>query len=298
MSAEHDHTPAHGILTIDGGLSTALNARGHDLNTALWTGELLRTNPEAIEQAHRDFVDAGADVLITGSYQLSFSGCAALGWTDSETFDALRASTIAARLAAAEGTLVAASIGPYGASLADGSEYRGNYGVSTAQLRQFHAERLAALIDTAPDLLAIETIPDTVEAAVILELLTELDAGIPFWLSYSCTDGNVTCAGQPFAEAAALVASHPDAIAVGANCTRPELITGLLQSADVDIPFVVYPNTGQDWDPTTKSWSNEATVAGPALIAEWVEAGAAMIGGCCGYTPEHIAQLAVPGRQK
>lgn len=296
MPAENDTTPQHAILKVDGGLSTALGARGHELNTALWTGELLRSNPEAVEQAHRDFVEAGADILITGAYQLSFEGCAARGWTESETLDALRASTVAARLAAAEGTLVAASVGPYGASLADGSEYRGNYGVPDLVIRKFHARRLEALIDTEPDLLAIETIPDTAEATIILDILTELGAGIPFWLSYSCTDGLQTCAGQPFAEASALVAAHPDAIAVGINCTRPELITELLQSAQCDIPFVVYPNTGQDWDPVTKSWSNEATIAGPALIAEWVDAGAVMIGGCCGYAPEHIDRLVLPGR--
>lgn len=297
MTADSDTTSQPAVLKLDGGLSTALGERGHDLSTSLWTGELLRSNPEAVEQAHRDFVDAGADILITGAYQLSFEGCAARGWTDSETLDALRASTVAARLAAAEGTLVAASVGPYGASLADGSEYRGNYGVDDSVIREFHARRLEALIDTEPDLLAIETIPDTVEAAIILDILTELDAGIPFWLSFSCTDGLQTCAGQSFAGAAALVAAHPDAIAVGINCTRPELITGLLESASVDIPFVVYPNTGQDWDPVSKSWSSEATIAGPALIAEWVEAGAVMIGGCCGYSAEQIGRLALPVRE-
>lgn len=279
------------VLRLDGGLSTALEARGHAVTGALWTAELLRTNPEAIAQAHRDFVEAGADIVITATYQISNSGCAAEGWSDDDVADAIRAAMTAARLAAVEGTLVAASIGPYGASLADGSEYRGNYGVSDDVVREFHRSRLEAILATEPDLLAIETIPDVAEARVILDVLTELDAGVPFWVAYSCTDGNQTCAGQPFAEAVAIVEAHPDAIAVGVNCTRPELITGLLQSVQADLPFVVYPNLGREWDASTKTWSAGGAVATAAQISEWTDAGAAIIGGCCGYTANDIAAL-------
>lgn len=292
---DHSDTDDHDrILRLDGGLSTALEARGHAVTGALWTGELLRTNPEAIEQAHRDFVQAGADIVITATYQISNSGCAAAGWNDDDVSDAIRAAMTAARLAAVEGTLVAASVGPFGASLADGSEYRGNYGVSDAVLREFHRPRLEAILATEPDVLAIETIPDVTEARVILDVLTELDTGVPFWVAYSCTDGNTTCAGQPFAEAVAIVEAHPDAIAVGVNCTRPELITDLLRSADTELPFVVYPNTGRVWDAQSKTWSADGSVASADMVAEWARAGAAIIGGCCGYTADDIAALRLP----
>ena len=278
------------MFKLDGGLSTALENNGNKLTTSLWTGELIRTNPAQIVKAHLDFINAGAQIIITSSYQLSYLGCGARDWSEDETNQALIASTALAKKAVTESgkdVKVAASVGPYGASLADGSEYKGNYGVSKQVLRDFHARRLAVLISTSPDYLALETMPDTFEVEVLLELLS--DCLIPFWVSYSCKEGNQTNAGQSFQSAVDLAQS---AMAVGINCTKPELITDLLRSAKPNKPYVVYPNSGRVWDAKNKVWTGSAAVGfSNDLIRQWVEAGAEIIGGCCGIGATEILQL-------
>ena len=278
------------VTKIDGGLSTALENNGNKLTTSLWTGELIRTAPSEITKAHLDFINASSQVIITSSYQLSYLGCGTRGWSQAETDEALRASTQLAKDAvnkSGKDVKVAASVGPYGAALADGSEYKGNYGVSKSVLKDFHARRLEVLIATSPDLLALETMPDTFEVEVLLELLS--DCPIPFWVSYSCKAGNQTNAGQSFADAVALA---DDAIAVGINCTPPELITELLLSAKSDKPFVVYPNSGRLWDAVNKEWFGSSGAGfNQELINQWISAGAQYIGGCCGIGADEIAEL-------
>jgi homocysteine S-methyltransferase len=280
------------VTKIDGGLSTALENNGNKLTTSLWTGELIRTAPSEITKAHLDFINAGSQVIITSSYQLSYFGCANRGWSENETDEALHASTQLAKDAvnkSGKDVKVAASVGPYGAALADGSEYKGNYGVSKSVLKDFHARRLEVLIATSPDLLALETMPDTFEVEVLLELLS--DCPIPFWVSYSCKAGNQTNAGQTFAQAVAIA---KDAIAVGVNCTPPELITELLRSAKSDKPYVVYPNSGRVWDAVKKEWTGSSGSGfDQDLINQWQAAGAQYIGGCCGIGAAEIEQLAL-----
>jgi homocysteine S-methyltransferase len=276
------------VLILDGGLSTALEAQGHSVDGPLWTGELLLRDPEAVTRAHRAFVDAGADILITGSYQLSFEGGRSVGFTDDEIERALINSTVAARLACDESTLVAASIGPYGAHLNDGSEFRGYDGVSDATLRHFHERRLRVLLDSEPDLLAIETIPELAEADVILDLLTTLAPDMPLWVSFTVPRAGLLSGGDSFADACARVARHDAAIAVGINCSPLEVIAPTLDSVTADLPFVLYPNAGQKWDSETMSWSGEPRFASHDTIAGWIERGARIIGGCCGYGPDTI----------
>jgi homocysteine S-methyltransferase len=184
---------------------------------------------------------------------------------------------------------VAASVGPYGAHLADGSEYKGNYGVAKNVIKDFHQRRLEVLLSTNPDLLALETMPDTFEVEVLLELLK--DCSTPFWVSYSCKEGNQTNAGQSFADAVSL--AQP-ALAVGINCTKPEIIAGLLQSAKSDKPFVVYPNSGRIWDAEKKQWHGSASTGfNQELIKSWQDSGAEYIGGCCGIGAKEIAELSL-----
>jgi homocysteine S-methyltransferase len=280
------------MFKLDGGLSTALENNGNKLTTSLWTGELIRTNPAQITKAHLDFINAGAQIIITSSYQLSYTGCSARGWNEDETNQALIASTQLAKKAVTESSKdvkVAASVGPYGASLADGSEYKGNYGVSKAVIRDFHARRLEMLISTSPDYLALETMPDIFEVEILLDLLS--DCPIPYWVSYSCKAGKKTNAGQDFQSAVDLAQS---AMAVGINCTKPELITDLLRSAKSNKPYVVYPNSGRVWDAQNKVWTGSAAVGfSNDLIRQWVEAGAEIVGGCCGIGATEIEQLAL-----
>mgnify|MGYP000347586039 FL=1 len=278
------------ITKLDGGLSTALENNGNKLTTSLWTGELILVNPSEITKAHLDFINAGADIIITSSYQISYLGCSKRGWSESKTDQALRGSTQLAKdavLKSGKSVKVASSIGPYGAALADGSEYKGNYGVTKSALKDFHARRLEVLISTSPDLLALETMPDTFEVELLLELLS--DCPIPYWVSYSCKAGNQTNAGQSFTEAVSLA---KDAMAVGINCTAPELITDLLLSTKSDKPFVVYPNSGRSWNAKTKEWEGSSeTGFDELLIKSWISAGAQIIGGCCGIGADEILNL-------
>jgi len=275
---------------LDGGLSTALEQLGNSLTTTLWSGELLKSQRDQVRAAHKSFVEAGAEVLITSSYQLTYPGCIARGWSKEEVDSALAASTELARF---PGVKVAASVGPYGAFLADGSEYRGNYGLSVDELKDFHRDRLRALINTNPDLLAIETIPELTEAKAILELVREIQPTMPLWLSFSCKSESELSSGESFAEAVALVNSFENAVAVGINCTAPHLIAPLLRSAKSTIPYVVYPNSGREWDAATKVWRGpQGSTFELADIQAWKELGALVIGGCCGVSPADIAQLA------
>ena len=280
------------MIKLDGGLSTALENNGNKLTTSLWTGELIRSNPAQITKAHLDFINAGAQIIITSSYQLSYPGCSARGWSEQETDQALITSTKLAKDAVSQsgkGVKVAASVGPYGASLADGSEYKGNYGVSKQVLNDFHARHLEVLISTSPDYLALETMPDTFEVEILLELLK--DCPIPFWISYSCRQGNQTNGGQSFQAAVDLA---KEAMAVGINCTRPELITDLLRSASSSKPFIVYPNSGRVWDAKHKVWTGSSSAGfTDQLINEWLGAGAQIIGGCCGIGASEINEMSI-----
>ena len=278
------------ITKLDGGLSTALENNGNKLTTSLWTGELILAKPSEITKAHLDFIDAGSEIIITSSYQISYLGCSKRGWSESKTDQALRGSTQLAKdavTASGKVVKVAASIGPYGAALADGSEYKGNYGITKSFLKDFHARRLEVLISTSPDLLALETMPDTFEVEVLLELLS--DCPIPYWVSYSCKAGSQTNAGQSFTEAVSLA---KNAMAVGINCTAPELITDLLLSAEGIKPFVVYPNSGRSWNAKTKEWEGSSEAGfDDLLVKSWISAGAQIIGGCCGIGADEILNL-------
>ena len=283
-------------MILDGGLSNALVARGHDLSDDLWTASLLRDAPAEIAAVHRAYFDAGAEVATTASYQASVGGFERAGMSRREAETLVRRSVTLAREVrdelAGDGRrrLVAASVGPYGAVLADGSEYRGRYGLTPARLRDFHLPRLELLASAGPDLLAVETIPDVDEAAVLVGLLDEI--GVPAWLSYSC-DGPATRAGQPLAEAFAVVASSTTVVATGVNCCAPDdVLPALVVARAVSgKPGVAYPNSGQGWDSGTHTWSGTSAYD-VTLAPSWVAAGATYVGGCCQVGPADIAALA------
>jgi len=273
---------------LDGGLATALEDLGNSFTSELWTGELLKSAPDQIREAHAAFVRSGAEIIITSTYQVSFPGCIAKGWTHEEVVDALKNSIQLARDAKAP--KVAASIGPYGAYLADGSEYRGNYDATEAQLREFHKERLELLIACKPDFLAIETIPEIREARVLLELLKDLNNTIPVWIAFSCRDDLRLSSGEYF-KVAARVSKELGAEYIGINCTSPELVTSLLESAKEYGPFVVYPNAGRTWNEKLKRLEGATVKLSDKHIQEWAGCGATIIGGCCGIGPKEIAQV-------
>ncbi|CDR05929.1 homocysteine S-methyltransferase [Streptomyces iranensis] len=293
-----------GPLVLDGGLSNQLEAQGCDLSDELWSARLLADDPGQLEAAHTAYARAGARVLITGSYQATYEGFAHRGVGCEEATALLRrgvelARTGAERAAAeraaagerdAEPVWVAASVGPYGAMLADGSEYRGRYGLSVAELARFHRPRIEALAAAGPDALALETVPDADEAAAMLSAVE--GCGVPVWLSYSIA-GETTRAGQPLRDAFALAAGVDQVIAVGVNCCAPGDADRAVEIAadTTGKPVVVYPNSGEEWDATARSWRGRATFD-PGRVKAWRDAGARLIGGCCRVGPERIAELA------
>jgi len=295
---------AAGPLVLDGGLSNQLADAGHDLSDELWSARLLADDPAAITRAHLGYFEAGAEVAITSSYQASFEGFARRGVGRAEAARLLGRSVELAREAARQAGAarpgpgrplwVAASVGPYGAVLADGSEYRGRYGLSEAELERFHRPRLEALAASGPDVLAIETVPDADEARALLRAVRGL--GVPAWLSYSI-EGERTRAGQPLAEAFALAADVPEVLAVGVNCCTPEDADRAVRiAAEVTgKPVVVYPNSGEQWDAGARDWQGGATFR-PERVAAWLAEGARLVGGCCRVGPAQISRLAAAVR--
>jgi homocysteine S-methyltransferase len=278
-------------LVLDGGLSNQLAAQGCDLSDPLWTARLLADGPEEILAAHTAYVRAGADVLTTSAYQASFEGFARRGIGRAEAAGLLRRSVELARRAARErpGVKVAASVGPYGAVLADGSEYRGRYGKPVAELARFHRPRIEAAAEGGPDALALETVPDADEAEAMLRAAE--GTGLPVWLSYT-VDGDRTRAGQPLGEAFAVAAGVDQVVAVGVNCCDPRDVLPAVREAVAVTgkPAVAYPNSGERWNAAARSWEAPATFA-PAMAAEWQRAGAQLIGGCCRVGPESVAGI-------
>ena len=280
--------PAEAI--IDGGMSTQLESMGHDISGTLWTARALLESPDAIIEAHRAFADAGADVLITASYQVSRQGFAEAGLTAQQADVALVRSVELARQAGSTAQ-VAASVGPYGAILHDGSEYRGNYGLTREQLADFHRERITILSSAQPDYLALETIPDVLEVQALADALEGNE--IAAWITFSAKDAARTCAGQPIEEAVRAAEAIPGITRVGINCTDPVFVPELIDRirATTQLPVIVYPNAGGTWDSATGLW-NGVTVDDIARNAiEWVEHGATWVGGCCGTDASAIAAI-------
>lgn len=281
-------------LAIDGGMSTELEQQGCRLEGSLWTAQALLDDPGLIEAAHKAYVDAGAGVVITASYQISRAGFVDAGLTADDADRALRASIDVARKAVAGAeTLVAASVGPYGAILHDGSEYKGNYGTSVDELRAFHAERLGVLLSANPDLLAIETIPDALEVEALVTALADYPNAIA-WMSFSIGPGGKLWAGQSLAEAARIASASPAVAAIGVNCVDPALVSSAIAEirSVTDLPVVIYANGGGTWNPETGMWENAAADALVAYSAEWITQGATLIGGCCGTHAGDIRHLA------
>ncbi|MDO5504117.1 MAG: homocysteine S-methyltransferase, partial [Actinomycetia bacterium] len=275
------------ITVLDGGLATELEQQGQDLSGELWSARLLQEEPEAIGHAHRAFFAAGAQVAITASYQASFEGFARRGIDREGATRLMRRSVILAQAARdeerPEDGLVAASIGPYGATLADGSEYDGNYGLSVEQLRDFHRPRLDVLATAGADLFAVETIPCLAEVeAVCAELAGHQH---PAWLSLTVADGR-TRAGESLEEGFAMAADVEEIVAIGVNCCAPGDVVAALEAARrvSDKPLLAYPNSGRTWDAEHRAWRGESSFT-LAQVGSWRRAGAKLVGGCCGVTP-------------
>lgn len=291
------------VVILDGALATELERRGADLADPLWSAKYLIEQPDLIRAVHLDYFKAGAQVATAATYQATFEGFAKRGIDRNRAARLMLEAVALARAARDEfcasaspseaQPLVAASVGPYGAMLADGSEYRGRYGVSDKALADFHRPRLEVLARSGADLLAIETLPCLREAVVLAELLEE-HAGITAWLCFSCRDGLRNCEGEKIEACVEALEGCPRIAAVGVNCTAPQFVLELLSRMREHTakPLVAYPNSGQRYQPEAKQWSGPTSHTGLADAAkEWQAAGARLIGGCCRTTPADIHEL-------
>ena len=298
-----DRYPA---LVIDGALATELERRGCDLKDDLWSAKILLEQPEKIKQVHFDYFKAGADCAITASYQATIEGFSKRGLTEQQAVALIQKSVRLAVEARDEfwadeanqvgrfKPFVAASVGPYGAFLADGSEYRGNYGLTEQQLMDFHRPRMRALIEAGADILACETIPCLIEAQALVKLLDEFQS-IDAWISFSCRGESHVNEGQRLEDCVRLVEASPFVAAVGVNCTSPQYIPSLIREARkaTHKPVLVYPNSGESYTASRNDWEGHPVYESFGEEAkEWFKAGARLIGGCCRTTPEDIQTIA------
>jgi homocysteine S-methyltransferase len=294
-----------GLHVLDGGMATELERRGFNLDGPLWSAQVLESSPEAIADVHRAYLEAGADCLLTASYQVSAEGFQQIGFHSRDAVkaadSALRASVAIAEKVGSEYQAtsprriwIAASLGPYGAMLHNGAEYHGNYECSYDELVGFHDRRIAVLAKTNADFLAFESIPSLGEARAILTALRPYP-DVPAYLSFTCKDGTHVSHGETLRECAELLDGQPQIIGIGVNCTRPELIAGLIRElAQVTSkPVIVYPNSGEQWDAVHRCWQGEGQIKEFGELAQrWRSAGAQWIGGCCRTGPEHVRMVA------
>jgi homocysteine S-methyltransferase len=285
------------IRVLDGGMATELEKLGCDLSGPLWSAQVLREQPERIAAVHAAYLAAGADCILTASYQVSAEAYAEIGLTPEDAAASLRESVRIAEDVRADfyrtssrKVLIAVSLGPYGAALHNGAEYHGNYDISFEELVGFHARRLAVLAETNADLITFETVPSLEEARAIAAALEQYPE-IAAWVSFTCRDEAHTAHGEPIADCGGFLDSLPQVLAMGINCTAPALITSLIQAlkGSTAKPIVVYPNSGEGWDADTRSWTGKADSAGFGESArEWRQAGAQIVGGCCRTGPDHV----------
>lgn len=297
---------AHPFLVLDGAFGTEITNRGFDTNDALWAAKALFEEPALVQSVHYDYYKAGADIVSSASYQASVEGFQKKGYSREAARKLIQDSVLlvrAARDAFLNDTevmakshrpapLAAASVGPYGAYLADGSEYRGDYTCSRTELADFHEERLALLIETQPDILAFETLPLIDEALALVDRLKRYDQAAA-WCSFSCKDEKHIASGEPLSEIAGVLDREPNILAIGINCTAPDYVAPLIHEirSVSEKPIIVYPNTGETYDAETKTWHGAPT-AYTDYVKRWYEAGARLIGGCCRTTPATIQDIA------
>ncbi|KRL96314.1 homocysteine S-methyltransferase [Limosilactobacillus equigenerosi] len=290
-----------GPLVLDGAMSTPLEHYGLDTNNQLWTAMALVKDPQKVYQVHLDYFNAGADLVITNTYQANLPAFLTAGFTETQARQFIRHAVELANQArddyevkTGKHNYVAGTIGPYGAYLADGSEYTGNYELSVDEYQAFHRPRLEEILAAGIDVLAVETQPKLTETQAVLELVHQLAPDLPVYVAFSLHDDHHLADGTALATAVQAIATDSQVVAVGFNCVALDVVEPAIQliHATTDLPIIVYPNSGATYDPTTKTWSDPAS--GPTfkeLIPTWYHAGATIIGGCCTTMPHDIENV-------
>lgn len=301
----------YALMVLDGAFATELERRGLNIKDPLWSAKVLLEDPDVIGEVHYDYLQSGADCVITSSYQATIEGFTRRGLSQEEAYKLIQLSVHIAKNARDHfwsqerhrgnrpKPLVAASVGPYGAYLADGSEYLGEYTINENQLKEFHRLRMKALIEAEPDILACETIPCLSEARALATLLKEFP-GTYAWMSFSAKDGEHISSGEKIAECAKVLDAYEQIVAIGVNCTSTEYIVELIAQIQkgTNKPIIVYPNSGEHYDVATKTWEGQIHCTSFAQNAiDWYNQGARIIGGCCRTSPKDIEEIAI-WRQK
>ena len=289
-------------VVLDGAMSTPLERLGADTNNDLWTAKALIDNEELVYEVHKMYFEAGADLIITDTYQANVQAFEKVGYSEKEARNLIKKAVKIAQKArddyenrTGKHNYIAGTIGPYGAYLANGSEYRGDYELSTKEYQQFHLPRIEELVTTGVDILAIETQPKLDEVLAILELLKEKYPQQKVYVSYTLSDDDTISDGTPLPRAIHALEDYSQVIAVGINCVKLELVEPALKNMKeiTDKHLIVYPNSSAVYDPKSKTWSQPKTSATfEELIPNWYEAGARIIGGCCTTGPKEIKAVA------
>lgn len=296
-------------LVVDGAMATELEKRGVDTSSELWSATALINNPEAITAVHKSYFQSGADIAITNTYQANIAKFMELGMSEQESADLIIKAVKLAQQARtdfyeslseedrqkrAKYPLIAGSVGPYGAYLADGSEYRGDYSLTKKEYQDFHYSRMKLLDKAGVDLFAFETQPNFDEANALVDLLVDKFPQQHAWLSFSVKDSETLCDGTSLSEAVKYFEDVDQISAIGVNCTTLENIQEIVRGINqvTDKPIIVYPNNGDIYDPETKTWqANPQADTFTDLVPEWLEAGAKLVGGCCRTTPADIKEI-------
>ena len=292
------------FIIVDGALASELQRRGCDLNDSLWSAKVLFEQPELIRQVHYDYFKAGADCAITASYQATPLGFSKKGINLNDSIALIQKSVELAQQAKQQylseldqpkPLLIAGSVGPYGAYLADGSEYTGNYQLSEEAFMEFHYVRIKALIDANVDLLACETLPSFTEIKALTKVIKQFPK-ISCWFSFTLKDDQHLSDGTPLSLVVEYLNNIEQIASVGINCIALEKVTRSLNVLNklTSKPLIVYPNSGEVYDPLIKQWhpnpQHNCTFANQ--LTNWIESGAKLIGGCCQTTPNDIANIA------
>jgi len=296
-------------LVVDGAMATELEKHGVATNSDLWSATAMIDKPEAITAVHKSYFENGADIATTNTYQANVAKFMELGLTEADSKNLITKAVQLAQKARTEyfdslsqternqrakHPLIAGSVGPYGAYLADGSEYRGDYELTEAQYQDFHRQRMTLLDQAGVDLFAFETQPNFEEAKALVKLLVEEFPDQQAWLSFSIKDSETLCDGTSLQEAVHYFEDVDQIDAIGVNCTTLENIEDTIKTVEsvTDKPIIVYPNNGDIYDPKTKTWqANPQADTFSDLVPGWIQAGASLIGGCCRTTPNDIREI-------
>lgn len=321
MSRSLKKTLASAVLVQDGALGTQLEALilsddPHSVKgLPLWSTNALIHAPQLITQIHRSYLDVGADMLVTATYQALLPTLAKYGHMDlAQSRDiwhrAVECAQKARAAAPGSGAFIAGSIGPYGAFLANGAEYSGDYGaVSRHQLKDYHREMVRFYTESAVDAIAFETIPNMLEVEALVELLEEMyTAGFhkEYYLSFSCKDAAHLVDGTPLHQVVQYITTRAPSVALsslvglGCNCVPFEIVEGFIESinrsceelAVPPVPLLVYPNLGFDPETTANYAFRSATDNWALSITQWARHNnVRVIGGCCSTGPLEIGVI-------